>query len=176
VLCAKASILLQYFRVFPTKRMRLICWVMIALLASYGTWCIISAFLNCYPVAKFWNHSLPGSCLDSKGLWFSNAAMHISTDLAILLIPVPALAVLDLPRKQKFALIAIFALGGFVCVTSICRLVALKKIADSSDPTCKLHTYIPHHIAPPKSKQKLTPPQTTTSAQPPGPPSNATSA
>ncbi|KAJ5831919.1 Integral membrane protein [Penicillium riverlandense] len=135
VLCAKASILMQYLRVFPTHRMRVICWVMIAILAIYGTWAVISAFLNCVPVAKFWDDSIPGFCLSKPGLWFSNASMHITTDFAILMIPIPALMAIDLPRKQKIALMVMFALGSFVCITSIVRLTALKKIADSSDPT-----------------------------------------
>lgn len=112
VLCSKATILMQYFRVFPTRRMRIISWTMIAMLATYGTWCVLSAFLNCIPVAKFWNPAIPGYCLSMKGLWFSNASTHIATDLAILAIPIPALVALELPKRQKVALIAIFALGG----------------------------------------------------------------
>ncbi|OQE12626.1 hypothetical protein PENVUL_c001G05067 [Penicillium vulpinum] len=135
VLCAKASILMQYWRVFPTHRMRVICWTMITILAIYGTWAVISAFLNCIPVAKFWDDSIEGFCLDKTKLWFSNASMHISTDIAILVIPIPALLAVDLPRRQKIALMFVFGLGGFVCITSIVRLVSLKKIADSLDPT-----------------------------------------
>ncbi|KAB8068775.1 integral membrane protein [Aspergillus leporis] len=135
LLCAKASILLQYFRVFPTRRMRTINWVMLGILATYGSWAVLSGFLNCVPVAKFWDRSIDGFCLSDKGLWFSNASMHITTDLAILMIPIPALANLELPRRQKIALISVFALGGFVCITSICRLVALKQISESTDPT-----------------------------------------
>ncbi|KAJ6097560.1 hypothetical protein N7499_001934 [Penicillium canescens] len=136
VLCAKASILMQYFRVFPTHRMRVVCWIMITILGVYGTWAVISAFLNCIPVAKFWDPTIQGGfCLSKPGLWFSNASMHIATDLAILIIPIPALLVIDLPRKQKFALMLMFGLGGFVCITSIVRLTSLKKIADSTDPT-----------------------------------------
>ncbi|KAJ6022078.1 hypothetical protein N7540_007582, partial [Penicillium herquei] len=135
VLCAKASILMQYFRVFPTHRMRVVCWIMITILGIYGTWAVISAFLNCIPVAKFWDDSISGFCLSQPGLWFSNASMHIATDLVILIIPIPALIAIDIPRRQKAALITLFALGGFVCITSIIRLVSLKKIADSTDPT-----------------------------------------
>ncbi|KAJ5759854.1 hypothetical protein N7520_007010 [Penicillium odoratum] len=135
VLCAKASILMQYFRVFPTRRMRIVCWIMIIILATYGTWAVISAFLNCIPVAKFWDDSIPGFCLSKPGLWFSNASMHITTDIAILIIPIPALIAIEIPRRQKAALMILFGLGGFVCVTSIVRLVSLKKISDSRDPT-----------------------------------------
>lgn len=112
LLCAKAAILLQYYAVFSTKRMRLTCQIMLTMLAVYGIWCIVSAFLNCVPVAKFWDPSIPGFCLSSKGLWFSNASIHIATDLAILAIPIPSLLALFLPKRQKAALIAIFALGG----------------------------------------------------------------
>ncbi|KAJ5134425.1 Conidiation-specific protein Con-10 [Penicillium atrosanguineum] len=138
VLCAKASILLQYFRVFPTRRMRVICWIMITILAIYGTWAVISAFLNCVPVAKFWDPTIKGFCLSKPGLWFSNASMHITTDIVILLIPIPALIAIDIPKRQKIALMFMFALvtdSISVCITSIIRLVALKKISDSSDPT-----------------------------------------
>ncbi|OJJ48464.1 hypothetical protein ASPZODRAFT_130497 [Penicilliopsis zonata CBS 506.65] len=132
---AKASILMQYFRVFPTKRMRVICWIMLTFVALFGLWAVLSAFLNCIPVAKFWNPTIPGYCLDKEALWFSNAGLHITTDLIILAIPIPALLSLDLPRRQKMALFGIFALGGFVCITSVIRLLALKKISGSTDPT-----------------------------------------
>ncbi|RJE26704.1 integral membrane protein [Aspergillus sclerotialis] len=133
--CAKATILMQYFRVFATKGIRIASTIMLIVLAIYGTWAVLIAFLNCIPVEKFWHPSTPGHCLSEKGLWFSNAAMHISTDIAIFLIPIPALLKLPLPKRQKIAIIAMFALGGFGCVTSICRLVSLKTIADSNDPT-----------------------------------------
>lgn len=92
--------------------MRLICWIMITILALYGTWAVISAFLNCIPVAKFWDPTIEGFCLNKPALWFSNAAMHITTDIAILIIPIPALASIDVPRRQKIALMLMFALGG----------------------------------------------------------------
>jgi hypothetical protein len=38
--------------------------------------------------------------------------MHILTDVAILILPIPALVTLDISRRQKIALGGIFALGG----------------------------------------------------------------
>ena len=58
-----------------------------------------------------------------------------------------------------------------VCVTSICRLVSLKRIADSSDPTCK-PTYL--SITPRISSSRLKFYQTTTSVPHRGLLSNAT--
>lgn len=103
---------MQYYRVFAAKVTRIASATMIVVLAIYGTWAVLSAFLNCIPVEKFWKPSVPGNCLSEKGLWFSNAAMHISTDVAIFLIPIPALSALQLPKRQKVAMAGIFALGG----------------------------------------------------------------
>ena len=109
---AKASIIIQYFHVFPTKKMRIVCYIMAAIIAIYGTWVILSAFLNCIPVARFWDPSIPGHCLAYKPLWYSNAALNIMTDVVILIIPIPALMPLDLPLRQKVGCCCIFALGG----------------------------------------------------------------
>ncbi|CAG8011374.1 unnamed protein product [Penicillium salamii] len=135
LISTKMSILLQYKRVFSTPRMRLACWLLIGFLGAYGTWTIVSAWANCVPLAKFWDPTLPGFCLDKKALWFSNSAIHILTDIIILLYPMPVLKSLQLPKKQKFALMAVFALGGFVLVTSVLRLQSLLVISNSSDPT-----------------------------------------
>ncbi|KAJ5387659.1 hypothetical protein N7509_010200 [Penicillium cosmopolitanum] len=135
LLVTKMSILFQYRRVFSTPRMRLACNLLIAFLAVYGTWTVLSAWANCVPLAKFWDPSVPGFCFDKKALWFSNSAIHILTDLLILIYPMPVLKSLQLPRKQKFALMGVFALGGFVMITSILRLKSLLVISNSSDPT-----------------------------------------
>lgn len=135
LLTTKMSILLQYRRVFSTPRMRLACSLLIGFLAVYGTWTVVSAWANCVPLAKFWDPSVPGFCFDKKALWFSNSAIHILTDLLILIYPMPVLKSLQLPRRQKIALMGVFALGGFVMITSILRLKSLLTISNSNDPT-----------------------------------------
>ncbi|KAJ5773208.1 hypothetical protein N7457_008104 [Penicillium paradoxum] len=135
LISTKMSILLQYKRVFSTPNMRLACWLLIAFLGIYGSWTIASAWANCVPLAKFWDDTVPGFCFNKKALWFSNSAIHILTDILILIYPMPVLRSLQLPRKQKLALMAVFALGGFVLITSILRLQALLVISNSNDPT-----------------------------------------
>jgi hypothetical protein len=154
LITTKASILLQYKRVFSTPRMRLTCYCLIGFLGIWGTWTFISAWLNCIPVAKFWNDSLEGHCLNKKALWFSNSGIHIFTDIVLLVFPMPVLKSLQLPRRQKLALMGVFALGALyvailtagsivtnefcsVLVTSILRLQSLLVISDSKDSTCE---------------------------------------
>ncbi|KOS41239.1 hypothetical protein ACN38_g7877 [Penicillium nordicum] len=129
----KFSILFQYLRIFPGKSFRIACYVTMAIVASYSSWAIVSGFVNCVPVAKFWNKDLPGNCLKFEALWFFNAAMNIMTDIALLLLPMPLLSKLQLPRTQKIALIGVFAMGILVVVTSILRLSSLREVAKSPD-------------------------------------------
>lgn len=101
----------------------------------YGLWSVLSTAFMCRPVAYFWDHSIGGRCLSRLGVWFANASLNIITDIVICLMPVPVLNKLRLPRKQKFALIAVFCLGLFVCLTSVLRLKALYYISISTDVT-----------------------------------------
>ncbi|PKY03164.1 putative integral membrane protein [Aspergillus campestris IBT 28561] len=136
LITTKASILLQYRRVFSTTpRMRFACWCLIGFLVVYGVWVFISAWLNCIPVAKFWDDDIPGYCLNKKALWFSNSGIHIFTDVLLLIYPMPVLRSLQLPKRQKFAIMGVFALGIFVLITSILRLKSLLVISNSADPT-----------------------------------------
>lgn len=110
--CTKFSILFQYLRIFPARNFRLSCWVVMAIVALYSSWAIFSGFVNCVPVAKFWDRSIKGHCLSFEALWFFNASMNIATDLALLIMPMPLLSQLQLPYTQKVALVGVFAIGG----------------------------------------------------------------
>ncbi|KAJ5558634.1 hypothetical protein N7535_008851 [Penicillium sp. DV-2018c] len=129
----KFSILFQYLRIFPGQSFRYACYSVMGVVAAYSTWAIVSGFVNCVPVAKFWDHELPGNCLSFEAVWFFNASMNIVTDMTLLLLPMPLLSNLQLPRKQKYALMGVFAIGILVVVTSILRLSSLRQVAKSTD-------------------------------------------
>ncbi|KAB8257293.1 hypothetical protein BDV32DRAFT_160670 [Aspergillus pseudonomiae] len=147
----KFSILFQYLRIFPDRRFRIACWVVMGVVALYGTWAVVSAFVNCVPVAKFWDRTIAGSCLSFEAVWFFNASMNIVTDVTLLIMPMPLLSQLQLPRLQKFALMGVFAIGGLlvshcsnctwrvmlttsrVVITSILRLSSLRAVAKDPD-------------------------------------------
>ncbi|KAK2793475.1 hypothetical protein FQN51_001232 [Onygenales sp. PD_10] len=109
--CTKASIVLLYLRIFPRSPIRKACYAMLGFLIAYGLWAVVSGYLNCIPVQKFWDDSLEGGCINMENLWLSNAIMHIVTDLALLAMPMPIISTLQLPKKQKFAVMGIFTLG-----------------------------------------------------------------
>ena len=113
----KTSILMQYMRFFngPSirKTYKTVCKILLGVILSFGVWVFFASIFGCRPVNFFWNRTNPnGRCFNEKAFYFSNAAFNIITDLIILAVPMPMFKSLQLPRKQKHVLMAVFAAGG----------------------------------------------------------------
>ena len=141
-----------------------------AIVATYSTWAVISGYLNCVPVAKFWDKTISGYCLSFEAVWFFNASMNIATDVTLLLLPMPLLSQLQLPRMQKLALMGVFAIG-ILYVTHLCPLpldLVLTLYPVSLSPVSSVFpVFVPSLAAPTH--------HTPTSAPPTGPQQSATS-
>lgn len=83
-----------------------------AVVVIYASWTVLSSIFGCKPIQAFWTLKHPFKCLDQFTVWFFNGAMNILTDLSIIVLPMPVIRKLNLPRRQKQALIGIFAIGG----------------------------------------------------------------
>ncbi|GIK01321.1 hypothetical protein Aspvir_005355 [Aspergillus viridinutans] len=130
---AKISMILLYMRLFvaTNKRFRILLIAFLVFLIIVGLWILFSTFLICLPVRGFWDHSVPATCRPFAVVWCLNAALQIVTDTVVVTTPIPILARLRLPTRQKFALILVFALGFFVCAMSIIRLVRIIQLVSS---------------------------------------------
>ncbi|ETI25459.1 hypothetical protein G647_02232 [Cladophialophora carrionii CBS 160.54] len=132
----KDSILYQYLRFFVDRRYRYAAWFLIGFICVAGITFILVSCFSCMPVAFYWDKSIEGGhCIDMMAFWFSFSGFNIVTDVAVWVLPMPVLWNLQLPRKQKISLVAVFALGGFGCVTAILRLRALYVASNSTDLT-----------------------------------------
>ncbi|KAK4224777.1 hypothetical protein QBC38DRAFT_286542 [Podospora fimiseda] len=125
---SRISILLLYRRIFTYRWTKRAIQVVLVLVIAIGLWLVVSVCTACVPLEAFWNWGLfwtqkvycqPGS------VWWANAALHVASDLVIMALPMPVLSALKLPRRQKYALVGVFALGFFVCIVSILRIVAM---------------------------------------------------
>ena len=109
----KVSILIQFQRFFIGKTIRRVCWVLLAIVIAYGIYTSVGTALTCLPVAYFWDKTVPGGyCLNLLAFWFTNATLNIITDITICILPIPTLKALQLPKRQKYSLMVVFALGG----------------------------------------------------------------
>ncbi|KAK1139989.1 hypothetical protein N8T08_010985 [Aspergillus melleus] len=131
----KISMILLYRRLFPTHRYQIILHIALACVVVTGLWMVFSAVFFCIPVHAFWDPRAPQNCLPKSVVWCLNASIQIASDLIIVILPMPVLAQLRLPKRQKVALIVVFALGIFVCATSVVRLDAVIRLINSNDPT-----------------------------------------
>ncbi|KAF7590740.1 hypothetical protein BBP40_002478 [Aspergillus hancockii] len=131
----KASMVILYLRLFPLKNYQIILVIVLVFVILSGLWMVFGSFFMCIPVRGFWDTSISHSCISRAVMWSLNAALQIVTDMIIVILPMPLLTKLQLPKRQKIALIIVFALGTFVCAVSIVRLAALIRMIRSPDQT-----------------------------------------
>lgn len=99
----------------------------------------LASIFQCTPIHKAWEvtGSVPGSCINVNALFFANAGLDIFQDALIYVLPMRMLYQLQVPRRQKIALMLVFAVGGFVVITGMIRLNSLKVAQNTPDPSCK---------------------------------------
>lgn len=130
----KLSIAFQYFRLFRSPSIHKALIGVISFLVVYGLWAIIGTIFTCYPVQKYWDPAVEGVCLNRNAITFANAGINICSDLTLLIIPIPLLKSLQLPRRQKYVLVGVFLCGGLACTMSIIRLWSLYEIGHAAPP------------------------------------------
>ena len=108
---AKISISIQYLRIAVSKSQRRVCLTMLGVIIVYSIWTAFSAIFLCSPPAHFWSSRVKGHCMNELKLWFTNAGLNIATDFALLILPMPIIYKLRLPKKQKVVLGCIMSLG-----------------------------------------------------------------
>jgi hypothetical protein len=74
---------------------------------------LIGSVFSCTPVSFFWGKDIHGGhCINLMAFWFFQASFNIISDIAIIILPIPVLNTLNLPKKQKYGLIFVFIMGG----------------------------------------------------------------
>lgn len=109
----KLSILAFYLRIFNVLQyIRLSVWSLIVLDLIWLISVTIAHGLECIPVAKIWDDSLPGHCLNTVALFMIGSIVDVVMDFLILFLPLPAIMRLQMGLSKKISLVFIFALGG----------------------------------------------------------------
>ncbi|KAF7945535.1 hypothetical protein EAE96_010302 [Botrytis aclada] len=116
----KSSVVLFYKRIFISPRFQLlgnillgfdICWL---ITATFG-----HAF-SAWPVSNWWISFTTD--MDYEAFLISMAVFDLALDVVTLCLPVPAILRLQMNKKRKASLVAIFALGWFCIVASAIRV------------------------------------------------------
>ncbi|KAM0798769.1 hypothetical protein BDR22DRAFT_934515 [Usnea florida] len=140
----KYSILAFYWRLFSANRrsIRIIIWVLAAVVMVWGIAVILITVLQCVPVYLIWYLMEGDLCsISTAAIYVSSSIPHIITDVVFLGFPVPLIWNLHMHKSRKMMLTAIFAVGGFVNIVSVIRFVYLMALVRAnsglhgSDPT-----------------------------------------
>ncbi|KAJ6015163.1 hypothetical protein N7540_009754 [Penicillium herquei] len=134
VVLVKSSILALYWRIFNRTNIKIPISIIATAVCMWGIAVFLLSLLQCIPTRGFWDRSVNASCnVDSQKFLFAISIPNILTDLTLLILPVPYIMKLNIPSNQKKAIISIFLLGGFVCIASIMRLVAVLNQSTDAD-------------------------------------------
>ncbi|KAJ5937733.1 hypothetical protein N7454_004075 [Penicillium verhagenii] len=130
----KTSVLWFYTRLGDRFLTR-ISWIMIGvIICQAGSFVLVAAF-QCTPVSMAWTSTGPGKCVNINVFYLCNAALNILTDLLTYTLPVRVIFKLQMPQKQKIALVFILCLGLFACISSIIRITYIPAMLTSADYT-----------------------------------------
>ncbi|KAJ6045710.1 hypothetical protein N7499_003626 [Penicillium canescens] len=121
----KISILLMYARIFPTRGFRITAIILGSIVIGWVVAIICVSVFQCTPIAKAWNPTLSGACINLKGSFIGNAVPNILTDIAILALPVHVVWGLHATVTHRLSVIAVFLLGSFVVFSSAYRFSTL---------------------------------------------------
>ncbi|KAI9705382.1 MAG: hypothetical protein M1820_005212 [Bogoriella megaspora] len=132
----KVSILLLYRSLFLGSKFVIATKTLMGVVIAWFFVNLLCSIFSCRPVSGFWDITMspPPICLDRTVLYVVGSTVNISTDFAILTLPITQITKLQMRRRTKIALIFVFLLGGVVCVVSIYRFFVLLK-ASYSDLT-----------------------------------------
>jgi len=107
----KMTFIIQYYRVLAVQHMRNVYIGAMVIVGGWGLSQLLVGIFICTPVAGFWDSSVGATCIPNIPQWYINAAGNIITDVAVFVLPLPALWKLNLARPQKLILMGIFCLG-----------------------------------------------------------------
>ncbi|CAG8148767.1 unnamed protein product [Penicillium olsonii] len=134
LLAFKVSLLASYYRIGGF--VALYRTVIVIAMAVCGVAQIIYTFiicLACQPIARQWDISVKGSCIDTVSFYYAIAGTNLAFDIAIFVLPLPVLWKLQLRQKEKIVLTGLFALGFFVTIIQIARIFQVKNLEVITD-------------------------------------------
>ncbi|KAL4793198.1 hypothetical protein BDV19DRAFT_400090 [Aspergillus venezuelensis] len=125
----KISLLTSYLRIggFVHSYRMVIHGAIIACVINQVIFTIVLS-VGCRPVAKQWDQSIPGSCIDTVASYYGLAGTSLIFDVIVIALPLPILARLKLKMRQKVLLGVLFGLGFFVTIIQIIRIFTVANL------------------------------------------------
>lgn len=104
--------LFQYRNFLVGLWLRRITTTMIVIVTLFGIASTLALALQCLPTRYIWDPlSPPTRCINYYAFWYTSAGFNTLTAIIIWILPIPLIKGLHLPKRQKYWIIVVFALG-----------------------------------------------------------------
>ncbi|KAK6529355.1 hypothetical protein TWF281_008532 [Arthrobotrys megalospora] len=133
LLFIKLSILAFYVGISPQRWYRNTVYGVGIFVIAWTITFIFAYIFECPNPSTAWSLDFPRGCVNLPALYYSTASINIATDLIILLLPIPVLRQLQIDKRRKLVLIAIFSVGVVAVAGSVARLWSLWKYQHTVD-------------------------------------------
>ncbi|KAF3031821.1 hypothetical protein E8E12_002329 [Didymella heteroderae] len=122
------SILAFYLRIMVEPRLRIVVWILLGVVTCFGIANVFAMIFQCTPIPFFWDGwrgEMAGFCgVDVRLFGFARGGIEIFLDLAILTLPLPMLAKLNMSPKKKLQIMSMFCVGFIITVSNLFTVVA----------------------------------------------------
>ncbi|KAI1108349.1 hypothetical protein F5Y14DRAFT_92894 [Nemania sp. NC0429] len=121
----KISILSLYLRIFPSRNIRIVtCVVMALVIANFFASGLITGLTICHPFAFKWDKTIPGGwCADFVAAYKYASVPNIIFDLVIAVLPLSTIYHLQVSKIRKLGIFITFLAGSLGIITAIIRFV-----------------------------------------------------
>lgn len=113
ILSLKVSVLCFYLHLFPDRKFRISCCVVLGVMVVGGTGFILFDVFQCIPVSAAWTlqHSADAKCVKLSIVAISGASFNVLSEIAIFILPMPVLKTLQLKARKKVGVMVLLGLG-----------------------------------------------------------------
>ncbi|KAL7269264.1 hypothetical protein RUND412_008082 [Rhizina undulata] len=121
----KMSICLFLLRLAIEPLYRRICYGILIFTGAYTIAGTIAMSYQCTPLSHFWDKRVEGNCMSSDSLIaivYTISVLGIMTDFFLVVLPVPMVWNVKIPKRQKAILCLILGLGAFSSTASIVKM------------------------------------------------------
>lgn len=108
----KFSLLTFYVRIFAIRSFRIMAYVVATIVTGWAISVFLETFLLCRPFAYNWDPTITDfTCGNRNAAYIGAGSLNIVTDLMVLILPIPMVWNLQIPRRNKAILTAVFGMG-----------------------------------------------------------------
>lgn len=131
LMATKSSILvffLTFTKANDIKIFRWACWATLFFVNAGGLALTLITVFQCTPISALFKTDTPANakCTDILTIYLASIPLNITTDFALLFLPMPILTSMRLPRKQKWILVITFSFGLLAIVVDVVRISYLQ--------------------------------------------------